>query len=298
MRRILLWLGSLLGLLILIVGALAALGSSKVNKQYDVEPEEMAVSQDTAVLNRGQYLVSVNCTGCHGDDLGGTPFFQDPALGTIPAPNLTSGQGGAAAVYSDADWVRAIRHGIDPDGKPLMIMPSAAFWHYSDADLAAIIAYLQSAPPVDATWEPRQLGLMGRVLVGAGALDVLDVLAAAHIDHAAPRPAAPAPAVTAAYGEYIVNTTDCRSCHGANLAGGQSSEPGAPPAPSLAPDGSLAGWSAADFITTMRTGVTPMGLMLNPDFMPWEDYGRMTDDDLTALFLYLQSLPAAVSTTE
>ena len=43
----------------------------------------------------------------------------------------------------------------------------------------------------------------------------------------------------------------------------------------------------------MRTGVTPMGLMLNPDFMPWEDYGRMTADDLTALFLYLQSLPAA-----
>ena len=269
---------------------LAVLGSSKVNRQYDVEPEEVVVSQDTAVLNRGQYLVSVNCTSCHGENLGGTPFFNDPALGSIPAPNLTGGQGGAAAVYSDADFVRAIRHGIDPTGKPLMIMPAGAYWHYSDADLAAIIAYVQSVPPVDNDLGGKELGLLGRVLVGAGALDVL---AAEHIDHNGPRPADAQQAVSAGYGEYIANTTDCRSCHGVNLTGGKSLEPGAPPAPSLAPDGSLANWTAVDFITTMRTGITPIGQALNPTFMPWQDFGRMTDEDLTALFLYLQSLPAA-----
>jgi mono/diheme cytochrome c family protein len=227
--------------------------------------------------------------------LGGTPFFADPALGDIPAPNLTTGSGGIGAAYSDADLVRAIRHGIDTEGKPLMIMPSSAFWHYSDEDLGAIIAYLRSVPPVDSDPGEKNLKLMGRILVGAGALDVL---AAEHIDHSGPCPAGTTPQVNAAYGEYLANTNDCRSCHGPDLAGGQSSEPGAPPAPSLTPGGDLASWSTTDFFTTMRSGVTPSGRQLDPAFMPWEDYGRMTDDDLTALFLYLQSLPAAVSTTE
>ncbi len=45
----------------------------------------------------------------------------------------------------------------------------------------------------------------------------------------------------------------------------------------------------------MRTGTTPDGRSLNPAFMPWPEYARMTDDDLTALFVYLQSLPLNVA---
>jgi len=291
MKRVLKWigigLGGLLGLLVVVVVVLALLGGRKLNQVVAIEPEPVAVEVDTAVLERGQYLVTVSCTGCHGDDLGGTAFFEDPVLGNIPAPNLTSGQGGAVAAYSEADFVRAIRHGVDPDGKPLMIMPASAFWHYSDDDLGAIIAYVQSAPPVDNNPGDKELGLMGRVLVGAG---VLDVLAAEHIDHTAARPAAPTQQVDAAYGEYLVNVSDCRNCHGAALTGGQPPEPGAPPAPSLTTESALATWTAEDFIATLRTGNTPDGRFLNPAFMPWQEYGRMTDDDLTALFIYLQSL--------
>ena len=293
MRHVLKWIGIVLVALILLfvlaTAVFALNGSSKLNRQYDVTPEPVAIVTDTAVIERGAYLASVSCAGCHGNDYGGTPFFQDPALGSIPAPNLTAGQGGIGALTSDADFVRAIRHGIDPEGRPLMIMPASAFWHFSDADLAAIIAFLRSAPPVDNAPGERNLGLMGRVLVGAGALDVL---AAAHIDHTAPRPPAPEQAVSADYGAYIANTGDCRSCHGADLAGGQSSEPGAPPAPDLTPGSDLAAWSTTDFITALRTGITPDGRALDPAFMPWQEYGRLTDDDLTALFQYLQSLPA------
>jgi hypothetical protein len=44
--------------------------------------------------------------------------------------------------------------------------------------------------------------------------------------------------------------------------------------------------------------VTPYGRALDPNFMPWESYGLMTDEDLRAMFLYLQSLPAVESTTK
>lgn len=296
MKRILksigIGLASLLGLLVIAVAVMALLGGRKLSQEYVVEPDRVAVENDAAVLERGQYLASISCAGCHGSDLGGSAFFEDPALGTVPAPNLTSGQGGAAAVYSDADFVRAIRHGVSPDGKALMVMPAAAFWHYSDADLAAVIAYVRSVPPVENELGGKDLTVLGKALVGAG---VLDVLAAEHIDHTGPRPAAPAQQVDATYGEYLVNVSDCRNCHGPALTGAKSSEPGAPPAPSLSADGELAGWTTDEFIATLRTGTTPDGRPLNPAFMPWPGYGRMTDDDLTAVFQYLQSLPSAAA---
>ncbi len=294
MRQVLKWLGIglgiLLGVFVVALASAALLGNSKLDRQYAIEPEAVSIPANATSISRGQYLAAVSCAGCHGDDLGGAPFFQDPAMGSIPAPNLTTGTGGAAATYSDADLVRAIRHGVGPDGKALAIMPAQAFWHYSDEDLGAIIAWLRHAPPVNNDLGERSLNLLPRLLIGVGAMRIL---AAEDIDHTAARPAATTPQVGAAYGEYLVNTNDCRQCHGALLTGGQSSEPGAPPGPNLLGEGGAARWTAAEFVTAMRTGITPDGRSLDASFMPWEDYGRMTDDDLTALHLYLQSLPAA-----
>lgn len=285
-------LGSVFGLLILTGVVLALIGGNRLNRMYAVQPAVVPIPSDAVALERGRYLVNTGCAGCHGGNLAGTPFFQDPALGHIPAPNLTSGKGGIGSTYSDSDLALAIRHGIGKAGQPLMIMPADAFWHYSDEDLGAVIAYLRSAPPVDNDLGERGIGLLGRVLVGAG---VMDVLAADRIDHAQRRPDAPAQQVNAAYGEYVANISDCRSCHGAALSGGQSSEPGAPPGPNLTPGGDLATWTDADFVRTLQSGVTPTGKVLNPAYMPWPSYGQMTEEDLTALFLYLQSLPAVVS---
>ena len=112
------------------------------------------------------------------------------------------------------------------------------------------------------------------------------------VAEAPPRPPAPEIGMTTAYGEYLVNTGDCRSCHGAALTGAKSSEPGAPFSPNLTPGGMLRIWSTDDFLETIRTGATPYGRQLDANFMPYEEYARMTDEDLTAIFLYLQSLPA------
>jgi mono/diheme cytochrome c family protein len=299
MRKFLKWLGiilgGLIGLLLITALTLFIIGGSRVNKSYDIEPAAVATHNNDEVLARGKYLTAITCAGCHGDNLAGTLFFDDPAIGSFPAPNLTAGQGGAAAGYSDTDFVRAIRHGVNSSGKPLLIMPSTAFWHYSDEDLAAIIAYIKSAPPVDNDLGPRKIRPLGRILFATGAFGELS---ADVIDHNAQRPAAPEAAVSTAYGEYLVNTGDCRLCHGPNLSGAAGAAPGSPPGPNLTPGGELAGWTAEDFINTMRTGTTPAGHKLNPEYMPWRDIGRMTDEDLTAVFLYLQFLPAQETTTQ
>ena len=288
MKKVLKWIGGVVVLLVVVVGVLAVSGGSRLNKTYDIQPKLIAIGTETAVLQRGQYLYSVSCAGCHGDDLSGSPFIDDPALGSIPAPNLTGGQGGVGS-YSDADFVRAIRHGVDADGKPLAIMPSRAYWHFSDEDLGAVIAYIKDAVPIDNDRGEKSVALMGRILMTVGALDML---AAESIDHTGSPPAVPEQAADAAYGEYLVNAGDCRQCHGEALSGAQPEEPGAPPAPNLTPGGVLASWTADGFISSMRAGTTPDGrITMNPTFMPWESYSKMTDEDLTAVFLYLQSLP-------
>lgn len=63
--------------------------------------------------------------------------------------------------------------------------------------------------------------------------------------------------------------------------------------PNLTPGGELASWSEDGFIKTLRTRITSYGRQLNNE-MPWEYYGQMIGDELSALWMYLQALPALV----
>jgi mono/diheme cytochrome c family protein len=110
------------------------------------------------------------------------------------------------------------------------------------------------------------------------------------IDHNAPRPIAPEPGVTVEYGKYLAHT--CVICHGQELNGKTISEGGPEKyvALNLTPGGELRGWSEEDFITTMRTGVTPSGHHII-DVMPWKYFSQMNDGELKAMWMYLQSLP-------
>jgi mono/diheme cytochrome c family protein len=270
-----------------------AIGSSKLTKTHEVEPVLIVIPEDEETVQRGKYLYDASCAGCHGDDLAGKAILDDPAIGYLPATNLTSGQGGIGGQYQDADYVRAIRNGVHPDGYGLLIMPSQAYWHFGEEDLGAIIAYVQSAQPVNRDLGEKSMAPLARVMLALGAFG--EAISAEAIDHNAPPPIAPDRAVTAVYGEYLVNTGDCATCHGKDQGGSQSPEPGAPFASNLTPGGVLAIWTAEEFIETMRTGKTPYGRQLDPNFMPYKDYGRLNDDDLTAMFLYLQSLPVVES---
>jgi len=311
-KRIGLVLGGILILLSLVVGIIYGIGWSKINKVYSLPSETLTVPPEAASVERGRHLVETvsGCGGCHGADLSGDILFEVPALGRFPAPNLTAGQGGVGQTFTTADWVRALRHGVDLQGKTLMFMPSNHFYYYSDADLAAIIAYLQTVPRVDNVMPPRTMTVLTVLLVGMGQFNT--ELRAQAIDHTAPRPAAPPGAnvmfahgragtmeypppegSTAEYGGYLVTVSGCAECHGEGLVGrrAEAAQNGPPAGPNLTRGGELIGWSQADFVKALRAGVKPSGTQLS-DEMPWKQFGQMSDEEIQAIWLYLQSLPA------
>ena len=294
MKKILKWIGIGLGVLIVLL-VIAIVGitlntDARMNKTYTIADENIKMPTDPAVLARGKRWAQAYCGECHGDNLAGVNKWLDiPNLMTVDSANLTTGKGGVAGEFKDADWVRAIRHGVDPEGKPMLMPASTDFYYLSDEDLAAIIVYVKSIPPVDHETQDLVISPMGKVLYGIGAFG--NLLAAESIQHNIRPATAPQPGPTAQYGEYLVNTSGCRACHGAQFAGGKDPNPAAPLVPSLAPGSDYAKWSDADFIKTMRMGITPSGKALT-DFMPWKSIGKLTDDELRGIYQYLKTLPA------
>jgi mono/diheme cytochrome c family protein len=291
-KKVLKWigiiLGGLVGLLVLAMVLLYLAGTAKLSKKYDIEAQAISVPTDAQAIQRGKHLATIFiCTRCHTENLSGEVYFDVPGMVSIPTPNLTSGAGGVGALYSDKDWVRAIRHGVGQDGRALFIMPAKAYHQMGDEDLGALIAYLKSLPAVDNQLPERRVEPLGRLMMGAG---MFPPFAADQIDHNDAPPPAPPLGVTVAYGEYLSHT--CTECHGANLNGAPFGPPGQEvPTPNLTRGGELAAWPEEGFIKTMRTGVTPFGRNLIEE-MPWKYYGQMTDDELKAVWAYLQSLPA------
>ena len=240
------------------------IGMSKLNRSYpDIPVEAVKIPSDSDAIVRGRHVAIVwACTKCHGEDLSGTLMAGDPFVGTIPASNLTSGQGGIARSYTDVDWIRAIRHGVKPNNQGEAFMYDYATM--SDRDVGALIAYLKQVPPVDADYPALRFGPIAAIAPAVG----LFRPAAELIDHGAPRPADPAPGATTEYGRYL--SAACAECHGQNLAA------------------KLAKWSQGDFTRALRTGVLPNGRRLSPA-MPATTYAEINDMELAALWLYLQT---------
>lgn len=293
MKRILKWGGIIVGGLIVLLliggGVLHFVGNSRLANAPEVSLKGVSVPSDEAALTRGEHLATVSsCAGCHGEGLQGEVFMEEPPFGFIPAPNLTSGAGGVGAALADGGWEKAIRHGVGHDGRALMFMPSYHYHTYSDEDLAALISYLKSLPPVDNDPGSRHITFPGTIIAGILAYD--DITSINRIDHAQVGGTGPAMGETAEYGEYLVNIASCGSCHGENLAGNYDPSTG-PTGPNLTPGSELQNWSQDDFFTTMRTGVNPAGRQLS-EIMPWRGFSQMTDEELGAIWLYLQSRPA------
>jgi mono/diheme cytochrome c family protein len=281
------WIGTLLiailGLGILAILALYVTTNQRVHKKYEVSFEPLEIPSDPQTIERGRYIVQYRggCTECHGLNFAGQVFDEGLLVGRLVTANLTPGKGGVGATFRDEDWVRAIRYGVGPEGTSLIGMPSEYYNALSDNDLAAVIAYLRSLPPVDTEHPKIRLGPMFRWFV----MTEPHALPASLIDFDKPRPPEPVPGVSVEYGQYLSNT--CLFCHGENLAGGD--QPGA--GLNLTPGGDLATWSEEDFLKTLRTGVTPAGRKLDPVLMPWKSLGQMHEDDLKAIWLYLKNLP-------
>lgn len=285
-RRLLLALASIVVLLGALVAAGLTLAAHKAERRFEIRPAAFAVLQGEAALTRGRYLYeSRGCADCHGADAGGRQF-ADTGPVRLTGPDIT--RGGRTAAYAPEDWARAVRHGVAPDGRPLRIMPSEDYNRLTDADLGALVAYVQQLPPQQGRAAVVQLPLPAKLLYGFGVLGD----AADRIDHTRP-PEAPVPeAVSVEHGRYVAQM--CIACHGPGFAGG--SIPNAPPEwPKAAnltpgPDSVMARYpDAASFARMMRTGLRPDGSRVA--VMPVEALSKISDTDLQAMRLFLATLP-------
>jgi len=263
----------------------------QINRRYHPVVSRIAIPGDSAAVARGRHLIQAvaRCVECHGEDLGGTALTNTPAFGEIAAPNITTGLGGKGLVYSDEELLRLIGHGVKRDGRAAVLMPVAAYRYLSDDDLAAIVAYLHNAPPVDKEWPANRIGPLARVLIAARRVSVF---AATTIDHdrrdAQPRQV---PDTTAAYGHYLTLIAGCQGCHNPAMSGGPitGGDPGSPPAANLTPTG-IGHYVEDDFVRVLRNG-TGIGGRVISDFMPWKSARRLTDVEIHAIWLYLIALP-------
>lgn len=289
LKRLGLALGVLVGVLVLAGATAYVLGSREVGRNHEVPALALRVPTDSASVAHGAHLARINgCTDCHGPDLAGRVFVDAPPF-RVTASNLTRGEGGVGGRYTDADWDRAVRHGVKPDGRAVFIMPSAGFHQLADTDAADLYAYLKSLPPVDRALPPSEVRPLGRLLA-AGPLDT-----ASEVNTGPTRTTAPTPGPTAAYGAYLASVT-CAHCHGADLRGAQPPNQDSPVAPDLAAAGA---WTYPQFVRALKTGVRPAGAPLDPGVMPWPMTAAMTDDERAAIYAHLGTLqgPTPAPTT-
>jgi cytochrome c553 len=212
----------------------------------------------------------VGCTSCHGAQMEGAIMFDEPNIARIAAPNLTS----VVKEYTDAELERLIRHGVKRDGRSLWIMPSAMFNHLTDHDLAAVIAYVRSAPERDGVGREVTMRTLGRVGIATEKFKPVVAEVDANAQRTAPDYADPL-----SHGRYLVMNA-CTECHGATLQGSKFLK-----APNLLIS---AAYSEADLAKLLRTGVAlgdrKLGLMskISP-----ARFSGLTDEEIHAIRTYL-----------
>ena len=245
--------------------------------RYD-SPFDRPIPDDDASIDHGRYIARTRgCFGCHGQALEGKGFGDQwdwPARAV--APNLAK----YAREHDDATLEAAIRQGIGAGGKALVSMPSYNFARLSDADTAALIAFLRAAPVVEADLPSPKLGWRARWDLAFGGEmhyeDWADAVPPLRVDSDT-EPAR-------ARGEYL-GITMCNECHGLDLRGANLY--GAP-TPDLAIVSAIGRDEFERIVRTGRgLGERHLGLMtlVAPDRFP-----HLTETDVDDLYLHLSAL--------
>lgn len=290
LKRIGYGVAAVVALLLVAAGGVYAGSESRFRRTYALTTEAaLAPASDSTARARGEHLATtIGCTECHGPGLRGGLVIDAFPLGRITAVNLTRGEGGVGNELTQASIERAIRHGVGRDGRALRIMPSDELQVMTDEDVRALTAYITQLAPANNVLPPSNVMLFPRALMLAGAMPLLPAEAIHGDAHVPSVERAP----TAEYGLYLSNLAGCRGCHGPGVSGGKiaTGDPSWPPAANLTRLGMAGTWSEADFVRAMHTGKRPDGSSIRAP-MPWKAVGRMSDDELHAIFLYLSSVP-------
>jgi mono/diheme cytochrome c family protein len=277
------WILRILGGLVVVtaiaLSTLFVLSDRVINKRHEFKEYAISVPTDSVSLAQGQRLVKMRCAGCHGDSLQGGPFFDEPMIASIPAPNVPA----RLANLTDAEFAGFLRSGVRKNGTSPFVMPPPGFYHISDADLGSLIAYLRKLPVPENTTPPNSYRLMGRLGVLMGQFKT----AVAAFDTTQERVGQDSAWATTRHGEYLARVI-CTECHGLTLTGA-AGPPAATPSIAMA-----AGYSADEFTALLRTGTprvptTQLTLMAET---ARRSLTHLTDAEIAAIYSYLKALPA------
>jgi len=302
-------------------GGLVAYIATFKPAQRPASAEKVALTP--ARVERGRYLAegALDCFGCHSQrdwsrygapaqgpkGAGGFCLGEESGLpGTVCTSNITPDVETGLGGWTDGEILRAIREGVDKDGHALMpFMPYGSYRSLSDEDGRALVAYLRTLPPAHNPVPESEIQFPVNLIMKT-----------------APRPlAGPVPAVdpsdSVRYGEYLTTTAGCRDCHtptddkheplpGMAFAGGQEMKGpwGMVRSANLTPHGTGLGPVTRNaFIARFKafadeeTAAVPVPEGANT-VMPWLSLGDMTEEDLGAIYDYLQTLTPVPNTVD
>ena len=274
MRGLVRWtvrgLAVLVGLAVLAVGGLIVASQLEISKRWTPAPVAISAAAGPEAVARGERLATVfGCTDCHGKDLRGTLYFDEPMVARLWAANLTLD----AAEDSDSDIARAIRTGVVENGRALIGMPSEAFSRLSDAEVADLIAFIRSKPRGGVRRPGAFVGPVGRLGVITGRY----MTAPRKVAEARTRPL---PDFGPSFAEGRNLARACSECHGPDLNGDAIQH-----APDLV---MAASYTLPEFERLLRTGVATQGrrLGLMTETAPGR-FAVLSDDEIAALHAYL-----------
>jgi len=277
--------------------------SSALVSKYARPLTDTTFNATQARLERGKYLANgvLRCFHCHSpadSSKPGHPYYPDKLGGGkllfktdsthLYAPNISPDKETGAGTWTDDMLVRAIRNGIGHDGRALYYMPWFTFAEMADEDLASLVVYLRSIPPVNNK-------LPGRLLMPAREKQLLEEERPMEIVSVAQ----PDTSTLLARGRYLVTIGECEGCHTAWYMRNPGFFGGGNPivyehtdsvivSSNISSDVTgVGGWDDETFIRVMRTGKA--GTLHNE--MPWVAFRNISDADLSAMLAALKSLP-------
>jgi mono/diheme cytochrome c family protein len=304
-------------------GALAYLS---VRKPAQAPASVIKVSLTPERVARGKYVFDslADCGGCHSlhdYSLVGGPQVESGRgagnvlsglvkglPGTVVAPNITPDPETGIGAWTDGEKIRAIRDGVDRDGNALFpMMPYQGFRTMSDEDVEALVAYLDSLPPVKHRLPKTSLPFPVPLMIKS-----------------VPQPAGSVPPPDRGnprkFGEYLVSVGGCRDCHtpvddkgqplpGKDLAGGRlfDTPVGKVVTANITPDvgTGIGKWNEEffrkkfyDYKDYAEKGCPRLPGPESFTLMPWLSFSRKSADELTAIYAYLRSLPAVRNAVE
>ena len=310
LKRILLW-----GFMIIAVLLAGSLTYIKLALPNVGPPPDLKVERTAERIARGEYLANhvAVCIDCHSKrdwsrfsgppaegtfGMGGDRFDQKFGFpGVYFAKNITPS---GISRYTDGELFRVITTGVNKEGEAMFpVMPFHYYGQMDEEDIKSIIAYIRTLKSIDNVVPKSSSDFPMNFILNT-------------IPHKGNPSKIPAKSDVVNYGKYLVNASSCIECHtkvdkGALIAGTEYGGGREFPFP----DGSIV--RSGNISSDMETGIgkwkketflalfhahsdsATLHTTLKPgDFnsiMPWTMYGKMTDEDLNAVFAYLMTIP-------